>query len=293
MHHPSPSLKNARSKPPGIPMPKILSQAKSGLLYVAIIAVLMAAAFASPAYAQEAVAKPTPELLFQSNKSWDGQPYRKYPQGKPQLTVAKITAPASTELSWHLNGMPNAYYILSGELTVEKKETGEKRLLRQGEAIPQMMGNLHRGTTGSKSTEILAFYAGTEGMATVEEVRAEKNPSSLKKEILMQNGSSWDGVPYSYPEDQLEISMLRLTIPTGTAIPWHWHDVPEIAYIVSGELTVEKHGSTEKKIFKTGEAFAETMGSKNVHRGLAEKEQLVMIGFFAGRKGVPLLQVFK
>ncbi|RYX92797.1 MAG: cupin domain-containing protein [Comamonadaceae bacterium] len=269
---------------------------KSALLATAVV--FLTAGFMYSAQAQTTqntretpgVQKPNSELLFRTDQSWDGKPYQNYPQGKPQLTIAKITVPASTGLAWHSNAMPNAYYVLSGELTVEEKKSGRKVVLKAGDALPQTMEGLQRGITAAQPTEVIAFYAGAEGLPTVEEIRAGSTAPGLKKEILMQGGGSWDGMPYRYPQDQLETSMVRLTIPAGMAIPWHWHEVPEIAYIVSGELTVEKTGTTAKKIFKAGEAFAETIGAENVHRGSAGQVPLVMIGFFAGKKGVPLLQ---
>jgi len=104
------------------------------------------------------------ETLLQSSASWDGQPYKSYPDGPPELSVLKITIPANTGLPWHTHPMPNAGYVLSGELTVQKKETGETKLLTAGQVLPEMVDELHRGYTGDMPVVLIVFYAGTKGM---------------------------------------------------------------------------------------------------------------------------------
>lgn len=104
------------------------------------------------------------ETLLRSSQSWDGVAYKAYPKGVPELTVLKITIPANTALPWHTHPMPNAGYVLSGELTVEKKSTGEKKVLTVGQSLPEMVNDLHRGYTGDVPAELIMFYAGTKGM---------------------------------------------------------------------------------------------------------------------------------
>lgn len=104
------------------------------------------------------------ETLMRSSQSWDGQPYKSYPDGPPELTILKISIPPNTELPWHTHPMPNAAYVLSGELTVQKKETGETRLLTAGQVLPEMVDELHRGYTGDMPVVLIVFSAGTKGM---------------------------------------------------------------------------------------------------------------------------------
>jgi quercetin dioxygenase-like cupin family protein len=104
------------------------------------------------------------EVLMQSDSSWDGTPYQSYPNGAPQTTVLKITIPPHTIMPWHSHPMPNAAYVLSGELTVEKKETGQTKVLTAGQVLPEMVGGLHRGVTGDQGVVLIVFYAGTKGM---------------------------------------------------------------------------------------------------------------------------------
>ncbi|GAB3627667.1 hypothetical protein PTE30175_02360 [Pandoraea terrae] len=104
------------------------------------------------------------ETLLRSTTAWDGTPYTAYPPGQPELTVLKIVVPSHTTLAWHRHPSPNAGYILSGKLIVEKKKGGVQRVLTQGQVLPELVGALHRGRTGSSPAELIVFYAGAEGV---------------------------------------------------------------------------------------------------------------------------------
>jgi len=104
------------------------------------------------------------EVLSRSSASWDGTPYQSYPSGTPELTVLKITIPPHATLPWHTHPMPNAGYVLSGVLTVEKKQSGLTKTLTAGQVLPEMVGGVHRGTTGAEGAVLIVFYAGTGGM---------------------------------------------------------------------------------------------------------------------------------
>ena len=104
------------------------------------------------------------EILLQSSKSWDETPYTRYPDAAPELTVLKLMIPANTQLPWHTHPMPNAAYILSGELTIEDRRSGQSRRVKQGEALAEMVNITHRGVTGDEPVELVVFYAGSEGI---------------------------------------------------------------------------------------------------------------------------------
>src|SRR5262249_58283681 len=66
-------------------------------------------------------------------------------------------------------------------------------------------------------------------------------PTSVSVETLLKAGASWDGTPYErYPDSAPELTVLKITIPPRTALPWHRHPMPNAACVVSGELLVEK-----------------------------------------------------
>lgn len=81
------------------------------------------------------------EILLQSSASWDGTPYKAYPSGPPELTLLRLKIPANTQLPWHSHPMPNAAYILSGELIVEARKGGHALTLTQGQTLAEGGGD--------------------------------------------------------------------------------------------------------------------------------------------------------
>lgn len=146
-----------------------LSDNKNGnLLSIRLAMCIFGFLVLNSAAAKEASLKEMPvvlsETLLRTSSSWDGASYESYPVGSPELTILKITIPANTQLPWHTHPMPNAAYVLSGEITVEKKENGKKKKLTEGQILPEMVGAVHRGVTGNSPAVLLVFYAGTQGM---------------------------------------------------------------------------------------------------------------------------------
>ena len=100
------------------------------------------------------------EQVLQTTESLDGSRYAGYPSGQPQVTVLKITIPPHTTLHWHRHPMISAAYVLSGRLTVEKRDTGERKVVNAGEALAETVQTTHRGFTTDEAVELIAFYAG-------------------------------------------------------------------------------------------------------------------------------------
>ncbi|NII73433.1 quercetin dioxygenase-like cupin family protein [Dyella sp. SG562] len=128
-------------------------------LVQAFLAVLALTAAASPAPAAEST------TLLKTTRSWDGTPYPAYASGQPQITVLRIVIPAHSTLAWHHHPVINAAYVLKGALTVEKRAEGVNATcsLAEGEVLPELVGQVHRGYTGEQAATLIVFYAGTEG----------------------------------------------------------------------------------------------------------------------------------
>lgn len=103
------------------------------------------------------------ETLLSSTSSWDGTPYKSYPSGVPQITVLKITLAPHTTMNWHSHPMPNAAYVVSGDLTVEKKD-GTVKHFTAGQVVAEVVETVHRGITGDQGVVLIVFYPGTPGM---------------------------------------------------------------------------------------------------------------------------------
>jgi quercetin dioxygenase-like cupin family protein len=103
------------------------------------------------------------ETLLRTGSSWDGEPYKSYLSGQPELTILKITLAPHTKLEWHSHPMPNAAYIISGELTLERKRDGKKQHFAAGQAVSETVDTLHRGVAGDEPVVLIVFYAGISG----------------------------------------------------------------------------------------------------------------------------------
>jgi quercetin dioxygenase-like cupin family protein len=117
-------------------------------------------------FGTQAAREPSPlkvNTLLQTDKAWDGKAYESYPAGRPQLSVLEITIPPNTTMEWHRHPTPNAAYVVSGELNVEKQD-GQTTHFSKGQVIPETVGVWHRGVTGAQAAELLVFYAGAPGL---------------------------------------------------------------------------------------------------------------------------------
>src|ERR1700747_2330124 len=95
------------------------------------------------------------EQVLKTMRSWDGSNYTSYPSGQPEVTVLKITIPPNTALHWHRHPMISVAYVLSGHLTVEKRDTGERRILEPGQALAETVETTHRGFTTDEPVELI------------------------------------------------------------------------------------------------------------------------------------------
>ena len=107
------------------------------------------------------------ETLLHSSSAWNGAPYEAYSKGAPELSVLRITIPPHSKMKWHTHPMPNAAYILSGEITVEELRGKKRRHFVAGEVVAEIVNTLHRGITGDQAAVLIVFYAGVKGMPLV------------------------------------------------------------------------------------------------------------------------------
>ena len=101
--------------------------------------------------------------ILQTTQTWDGTNYHNYPTGRPQLTVLRITIPPNTALDWHHHPVISVGYVLAGNLTIEKRDTGERAILHAGQTLAETVQATHRGFTTDEPVELVVFYAGQVG----------------------------------------------------------------------------------------------------------------------------------
>ena len=99
--------------------------------------------------------------LLKTSSSWDGSALPTYPEGKPEITIARVTIPPGAQLPLHEHPVITAGVVLSGGLTIVR-EDGETFRVSAGEAFAEVVNRGHSGRNdGDIPVEIVAFYAGT------------------------------------------------------------------------------------------------------------------------------------
>lgn len=97
--------------------------------------------------------------LLKTTHTWEGGEIL-YPQGNAEVTSVKLKISAGEVTAFHCHPVPTLGYILKGTVEVETKD-GNKKILKEGESIVEVLRTVHRGKAIGGSVEIVVFYAGT------------------------------------------------------------------------------------------------------------------------------------
>ena len=112
--------------------------------------------------------------------------------------------------------------------------------------------------------------------------------SQYNKEIIIEpilkTETTSTGQGFIYPQLQDdEITILKITIPSGKSTGWHKHEFPVFAYILKGNLTVELENNNIMQ-FSKNSSFSEVVNT--FHTGINKgKKDVVLIAFYIGEKG--------
>ncbi len=109
----------------------------------------------------------------------------------------------------------------------------------------------------------------------------------IQVETLLKTSTSWDGQDLPpYPEGIPEVTILRITVAPGTALPNHQHPVMNAGVLLKGQILVKtEHGKSRQ--LNAGDSLSEVVntwhfGSNN---GDIPAEIIVV---YAGIKGQPI-----
>jgi len=111
--------------------------------------------------------------------------------------------------------------------------------------------------------------------------------NDVKIETILKTDTTSIGQKIVYPTFQNnEVSVLKITIPSGKSTGWHIHNFPVFAYILKGELTIELENN-KTILFAENSSFSEVINT--LHNGKNNgNEDVILIAFFMGEKGKPL-----
>jgi len=120
----------------------------------------------------------------------------------------------------------------------------------------------------------------------------EANEASVVSKELVKTTRSWDGKSLpAYPQNQPEVTILRISILAGARLETHSHPVINAGVLLSGQLTVlTRDGKTLH--LTAGDPIVEVVNT--VHYGInqgAVPAEIVV--FYAGAIGTPITVVEK
>lgn len=102
-------------------------------------------------------------------------------------------------------------------------------------------------------------------------------------QVLAKSEKSWDGATLpNYPTEQPQVTVLKVTVPPKTKLPWHKHDVINAGYLIKGELTVVSEDGKQLKL-KPGDVLIELVDTWHYGRNDGDEPAEIVV-FYAGTK---------
>lgn len=126
-------------------------------------------------------------------------------------------------------------------------------------------------------------------IAGVGSAQAQYGTPAIEAEVLARSTQSWDGSTLpNYPRALPEISILRIRIPPGAALPVHKHPVINAGVLLTGQLTViSEDGDTLH--LKAGDAIIELVNKWHYGRNDGDTTAEIVV-FYAGIGGLPVTE---
>ncbi len=114
---------------------------------------------------------------------------------------------------------------------------------------------------------------------------AESAKTTVK--MLAKTGTSWDGAELpAYPKGKPEVTILRITIPAGAALPVHMHPVINAGVMLEGQLTVHTDKGKTLRL-KKGDPIVEVVKTWHYGKNGGDTPAVIVV-FYAGTKDTPI-----
>ena len=105
------------------------------------------------------------ETLISATESWNGDSFR-YPRGKAEMKLEKITAQAGFKTPLHLHPQPGIIYVQRGTLYCETSD-GQSLTLGSGESFASSQDTAHYcQNIGDEEMVVFSASAGAKGKKT-------------------------------------------------------------------------------------------------------------------------------
>ena len=105
------------------------------------------------------------ETLISATESWNGDSFR-YPRGKAEMKLEKITAQPGFKTPLHLHPQPGLIYVQKGTLYCETSD-GQSLTLEAGESFASSQDTIHYcQNNGDEEMVVFSASAGAKGKKT-------------------------------------------------------------------------------------------------------------------------------
>ena len=105
------------------------------------------------------------EALISATESWNGDSFR-YPRGKAEMKLEKITAQPGFKTPLHLHPQPGIIYVQKGTLYCETSD-GQSLILGAGESFASSQDTAHYSqNNGDEEMVVFSASAGAKGKKT-------------------------------------------------------------------------------------------------------------------------------
>ncbi len=110
---------------------------------------------------------------------------------------------------------------------------------------------------------------------------------SAKVEVLEKSTLSWnDSTLPNYAQGQPELSVVRVTIPEGGALPMHEHPFATAGVLLQGELEVHTPEGKSRRIM-AGEGLIELVNQPHYGANVGQGPAVILV-VYAGIEGQPV-----
>ena len=117
-------------------------------------------------------------------------------------------------------------------------------------------------------------------------VVAEAEPS-IETTILARSSQDWGGTALTaYAMGQPEVTVARITIPAGMALPLHEHPYMTAGIVLEGIIEVRTDVG-EKHIARAGDAVIELINQPHGGANIGEEDAIILV-VYAGIEGQPV-----
>ena len=116
---------------------------------------------------------------------------------------------------------------------------------------------------------------------------AESEQPSIQSEILARSTSDWGGAELpAYASGQPEVTVARVTIPVGQALPLHEHPYMTAGVVLKGVIEV-RTDTGKRHVARAGDAVIEMVNQPHGGANIGDEEAVILV-VYAGIEDQPI-----